>query len=93
MVQRKEKQKKINEVRHLLERGHDITPLLDWHFHVSVNLSLPIVIVIGCVLTIIPPVVRVIVGMEGGCRAPACHPAGTLTMSEQDYALRLGEAE
>ena len=29
MIQRKEKRKKRNEVRHLLERGHDITPLLD----------------------------------------------------------------
>ena len=29
MVQRKEKWKKVKEVRHLLEHGHNITPLLD----------------------------------------------------------------
>ena len=55
------------------------------------DLSFPVVIVIGSVLTVVPPIVRVVSGVKCSCRTSAAHPAGGAAMGKRNYALGLGE--
>ena len=71
-----------------LRQSHDITPSLARCFHAS---SLPVVIVVGIVLTVIPPVISVVAGVEVCRRTPTCHPRQCVTMGEGNDALRLRE--
>ena len=92
MVQGKEKREKVNKVRRLAKCGHNITPLLDRHFHVLDGLSLPVIIVVSSVLTVVPVIVCIVSRMECPCRTPTAHPTGGAAMGERDDALRFGEA-
>ena len=56
------------------------------------DLSFPVIVIIGSVLTVVPPIVCVVPGMKCPCRTPAAHPAGGAAMGKRNYALRLCEA-
>ena len=81
MVGGKDKKKKSSP---FLRQSHDITPSLERCFHAS---SLPIVIIVGSIFTIIPPVIGVVPSVKMGRGAPACLSGQSMTVSEWDYAL------
>ena len=56
-------------------------------------LSLPVIIIVSRVLTIISPVIRVIPSVESCCWAPLCQPSGSATVGKGDYTLRFGKTK
>ena len=56
-----------------------------------VVLRLPIIVVIGSVLTVVPPIVCVVPGVKCPRGTSAAHPTSGATMGERNNALRLGE--
>ena len=56
-------------------------------------LGFPVVVIISVVLTIIPPIVCIVPGMESGCRALVCLSSYGAMVGEQYHALGLGEAK
>ena len=57
------------------------------------DLSFPVIVVMSSVLTVVPPIIRIVSGVECCCRTPAAHPTGGAAMGKGNYALGLGETD
>ena len=55
------------------------------------DLSLPVIVVVSSILTIVPIIVCIVSSMEGPRRTPAAHSTSGAAMGERDNALGFGE--